>query len=132
VLFIPDKRYCFDHFIPESTIADILDAQGRKIHTLRSVIEHRAMVTHNEPARHWMADHGAPAMAVNAATIKLAHDEFEAARGTYIDVHAWQFTPMSFEANMGLLNSLGLIELRVDRLYPTMRWHNEFSAVLRH
>lgn len=49
---IPDCRYCFDHYLSESNIAEVLEAhfEGRKTHTLASVIEHRALTTHNDSA----------------------------------------------------------------------------------
>jgi SAM-dependent methyltransferase len=49
-LLVPDKRYCFDHFIPTSNLAEVIVAhyERRKVHTLRSVIEHRALTTHND------------------------------------------------------------------------------------
>jgi SAM-dependent methyltransferase len=61
-LIVPDKRYCFDHFIAESTIADVLDAwrEERQRHPLARVIEHAALTTHNDPERHWRGDHGDP------------------------------------------------------------------------
>jgi hypothetical protein len=54
-IVVPDKRFCFDHFLPESSIADVIDAYyaARSTHSLSSVVEHRALTTHNEPLRHW-------------------------------------------------------------------------------
>jgi len=50
-LLIPDHRYCFDALLRPSTIAEVLDAlrNRRSAHSLKSVIEHRAMTTHNDP-----------------------------------------------------------------------------------
>lgn len=41
-LLVPDKRFCFDALLAESTIADVLDAHHaqRKVHALKSVVEH--------------------------------------------------------------------------------------------
>lgn len=128
-LIFPDKRYCFDHFIP--TIADILDAQGHRVHSLRSVIEHRAMTTHNEPHRHWIGDHGAPAMAFDINVVKSAITEYENADGGYIDVHAWQFTPASFSLNVELLSQFGMTNLRVEKAYSTPYNSLEFCAILQ-
>ena len=54
-VIIPDKRYCFDRDIAESTIADILQAheEKRTVHALKSIIEHRALTVHNDASRHW-------------------------------------------------------------------------------
>src|SRR5205823_10898481 len=59
-LVIPDKRYCFDHFLPESNLAEVIAAHHelRTKHTLQKVIEHRSLTTHNFVDRHWRGDHG--------------------------------------------------------------------------
>lgn len=132
-LIVPDKRYCFDHFLPESTIADVLDAHQskRRVHSLRSVIEHRALTTHNDCNRHWAGDHQDPgyrdSVAVRAAQ---AIREHVAANGSYVDVHAWQFTPESFRETMSMLFSLRFTSLRPARVYETPRSRLEFCAVL--
>ncbi len=133
-LLIPDKRYCFDHFIAESTIANVLDAHRAKlrVHRLESVIEHRALITHNDPARHWASDHmdeGHWSTVVPRVAASLA--EFDAAAGAYIDVHAWQFTPSSFRQITQSLFDLGLTQLRPERVYDTPRGTFEFTAVLQ-
>lgn len=132
LLIIPDKRYCFDHFLPESSIAQIIAAyaEGRRVHTLASIVEHMALTTHNDSTRHWAGDHGDPAKG-RAARIRAALDRHEAADGGYVDVHAWQFTPSSFREAIDMLAALGLIGLEVGEVYDTVRGRNEFCAVLR-
>jgi SAM-dependent methyltransferase len=130
----PDKRFCFDRNLAPSTLAEVLQAhqERRKVHTLRSVIEHRAFITHNDAARHWM-ERQAPldeGRQVDGAKVLAAMREYEQAAGGYIDVHAWYFTPDSFRQLLRLLNQLGLTKLRVERLYPTWRGSLEFWAVL--
>lgn len=133
-LIVPDKRYCFDHFLPESTVADVLDAHhaGRRTHSLRSVVEHRALTTHNQCPRHWAGDHAdAGYRASIPARAARAVAEYEAANGGYVDVHAWQFTPPSFRALTGALVELGLTALHPIRSYETPRNRLEFCAVLQ-
>lgn len=132
-LIIPDKRYCFDHFIAQSTIAGIIDAhvERRTKHRLASVIEHRALTTHNDPVRHWRGDHADLHYHSSiAARTKMAIEEYNSANGKYIDVHAWQFTPDSFRQLMTTLVEAGLSPLGVERVYPTPSGRNEFIAVL--
>jgi len=131
-LIIPDKRYCFDHFIAESTIADILQAhhEGRRSHTLKSLIEHRALTVHNEHKRHWLGEHG-NRLRNRTARVEAALREYEAANGVYIDVHAWYFTPDSFGAIVTALRELGLIGLQLAGIYDTARDRNEFCAILK-
>lgn len=132
LLVIPDKRYCFDHFIPESKFAAVAAAaaERRVRHTVESVIEHRAHTTHNDPARHWAGDHGAPTMAAEPGKVAAAVAEYEAAQGGYIDVHAWQFTPLSFSQIMRELYSRRMSALQVTRVHETPPGQFEFCAVL--
>ena len=129
-LLIPDKRYTFDRYIAESTIADILDAHvgKRTVHSLRSVIEHRALTTHNDPRLHW-SEHD-KCLPIEPSRVSNALEEWRAAGGGYIDVHAWYFTPMSFEANVRLMAQLGLTRFQIEHVYATRRGAGEFWAIL--
>ena len=131
-LIIPDKRYSFDALIPESTIANVLLAhhEKRRVHNLQSVIEHRAMVTHNDPSMHWRGEHGPFPPDEQARRVRTAVAEFERAAGNYIDVHAWYWTPVGFRQTMGVLRHLGLTTLAPVRIYGTPRDRFEFCAVL--
>ena len=131
-LLIPDKRYCFDRFISESSIAEIIEAHftHRKGHGIKSVIEHRALTTHNDPMLHWMTPLDIKKSA-DPERVRRAIKEWEDANGEYIDVHAWFFTPDSFAQNISVLAELGLINLEVEYLYPTRYGSNEFWVVLR-
>lgn len=133
-LWIPDKRYCLDHFQAESTIAEVIEAaaEERAFHTLGTLIAQEVLRGHNDPRRHWLGDHGTlpenPAAIVRAA--RALYDESRA-RGEYVDRHAWRFTPDSFRSILELLRELGLTGLRPLRVYPTLFPNNEFWAVLQ-
>ena len=132
-LVVPDKRFCFDHFLAESTIADILDAfeEERSVHRLGSVVEHVALVTHNDPVRHWRGDHGGVGDDERRRRAAEAIAAYRRSAGDYLDVHAWQFTPESFAAAMRTLAGLGLSAFEVEAVYDTPRDRAEFCAVLR-
>jgi hypothetical protein len=132
-LLVPDKRYCFDHFIRESTIADAIDAHfsARIRHTVKSVIEHRALTTHNDPVRHWRGDHGTPFATNDIQRLRDAIDEFKSKPDSYIDVHAWQFTPESFRTMIESVCRIGFAPMRPLRVYQTPFGSNEFFAILR-
>jgi SAM-dependent methyltransferase len=136
VLIIPDKRYCFDHFIPEINLFEVISAfyEKRTRHLPRSVLEHRLATTHNEPARHWRGDNGENRLiGDNAAFIsglKNTLGEAELALSDYVDVHAWQFTPENFRNIVNDLKSAGFINLNVHRIYATNYGSNEFVAIL--
>jgi hypothetical protein len=116
--------------LKDSNVAEVIEAhkQSRERHTLQSVIEHRALTTHNDPVTHWSGAHGEEG--IDSTRVQSAITEFEKTDG-YIDVHAWIFTPSSFRSIISTLFSLGLIQLSVERLYPTLRNSNEFYAILK-
>jgi len=132
-LIIPDKRYCFDHYIAESTIAGVIQAhrEQRRVHSVASVIEHIALTTHNDSGRHWAGDHGPAIPADQPARLQRAAAAHAMSAGGYIDVHAWYFTPDSFRNIMETLGALGLTGLEVAEVYDTAHGRNEFCAVLR-
>ena len=132
LLLLPDKRYCFDHFIPLSNIAEIIAAhhERRTIHTLRSVIEHRALTTHNDSARHWREDHGIYLQDFRQR-LERGLQEFADAKGAYIDVHAWYLTPDSAAEILSTLHRIGVSPFGVARIYPTRNCSIEFWMILR-
>ena len=97
-LIIPDKRYCFDYFIPECSVADVPGAallRSSERHHPANILKHRAMITHNDPVQHWSGLHGDIDYNQN---LKLTNALTEIRNNDgYIDVHAWQFTPESFK-----------------------------------
>jgi hypothetical protein len=130
IVICPDKRFCFDHFISETTIADVLEMYNanRSNHSLRSVLEHRSLTCHNDSVMHWKGDHGSPS--IDVGSIKNALSEYQNTTG-YIDVHSMQFTPASFSIVVSLLNELKLTDFVVERLYSTIFGSNEFFVVLK-
>ena len=134
---IPDRRYCFDHYLPNTNFADVLGAfyDQRRKHNAASVFEHLLLTTHNDAARHWLGDHGpspfdAPITPATIEAVQQTMNRIEVTPG-YIDTHAWQFTPDSFRLLIELLQRAGLIRFEVERLYPTTRNAFEFYAILR-
>lgn len=132
-LAVPDKRYCFDHFIAETTFADVLGAYSReaRLHDAANVIRHFLSTTHNDCMRHWQGDHGAPAWTTNPELITTALDRVARMTGLYADAHAWQFFPESFADLMRGLHEHGFSPFSVERVYPTMYGSQEFYAVLK-
>jgi hypothetical protein len=131
-LIIPDKRYCFDHFIAESTIADVLGAhfEKRRVHSAKSVIEHRALTTHNYPVAHHLGNHGDISSGQHVR-IQSAMDEFWNSDGSYIDVHAWQFTPENFTKIINDLYQLDLIDFTISNVWDTPLNDFEFMVILQ-
>ena len=131
-LLIPDHRYCFDHFFAPSTEQQMIDAhlEKRTVHPDSAVIAHLAHTTHNDAVRHWQGDHGDPDENRTERT-KLAIDALEASHGSYIDVHAWFFTPETFVHTMTSLSKSKYIPFTVGRMFPTRENALEFWVILR-
>jgi SAM-dependent methyltransferase len=133
VILAPDKRFCFDHFMPESTIGDVMEAalERRTLHSARAIVHQNTLRTHNDPVRHWAGDHGEPEN-LRGEPVESAITAYvdSVSKNRYLDRHAWQFTPGSFETIVRLLNEIGLISLPAHRVYSTLSGHHEFWAVL--
>lgn len=94
---IPDKRFCFDHFLPASTLIEVLAAfyEKRSKPTFRSVLEHRCFIVDDymqalNPL--WNCGSGR----ATRQGFDRAFQEFSA--NTYVDVHTFQFTGFTFKA----------------------------------
>lgn len=130
-LIIPDKRYCFDYFLPESSVADVLGASLQKsngLHHPSNVLKNRVMTTHNDSVKHWSGEHGdiESNMLLKVSNVLT---EIIDNKG-YIDVHAWQFTPKSFKKILDILFSITIINLKIIYISDTPFNSNEFCVVL--
>ena len=151
ILFIPDKRYCFDHYHPESTVSEVIDAfaNERKIPRLADVINLAYTRTHNNSILHWLGYHGELLEPDAGAEVMgeyffddgkgISREKFlpliekysEAlAQGKYISTHNWRFTPDSFRYIINLLNALEFIDLPLYRCCHTLWGRQEFVAML--
>ncbi|WP_395666501.1 methyltransferase domain-containing protein [Methylocella sp.] len=133
-LLVPDKRYCFDHFQPATSLADALGAhvEGRRRHSAESLLRAKLIRTHNDPGAHWRGSHGAPiGLSLGDARIREAFGQTAAEASAYADTHAWYFTPESFRDVVCALRRLSLHGLDVERVYNTPFGRIEFAATLR-
>ena len=132
-IIVPDKRYCFDHFIDVSEVAEVEQAFAEKriVHTFKSVHEHVALTTHNNTLLHWRGDHIDPNADTPEVRAAVALEHYTNAAGGYFDVHAWQFTPESFRSVIATVIASHDMQLRVERVYETVYSRNEFTAVIR-
>lgn len=130
-LIIPDKRYCFDYELPLSTIADLIAAhsESQTKPPLAKLIEHRALLSHNNSIRHWLNDHDMAKHHQEVATqVKSATDEFSNFDG-YIDVHCWRFTPLSLLEVLKTLKALNLMPFDSVSISLTPFGRKDFTAV---
>jgi hypothetical protein len=114
-LAIPDKRYCFDHLRPISSLASVIDAHEAKrtIHSAGTAADYFLNVCSIMPGADWK--NSTPKSLSFVHTLDQAKAAVETSRaGTYLDLHAWCFTPASFRLLVADLNSLGMTKLQVD------------------
>ena len=113
---IPNKHHCFDHFIPESTIVDVIAAHYSecKRPSFKSVLEHRVFTSHT------FQDGINPYNALDSSAksrIEMAFKEFS--ENEYVDVHCWQFSPLSIKKIFNQLMVLELIPSIAElKVYP--------------
>lgn len=138
-LAIPDKRYCFDHFKSESSLEEVILAyyDKRARHSASALLAQQLLVTHNDGWKHWLGHHGQPAFVSEdvpaGGWIKKIGDEIKAYAhcASYVDTHAWIFTPTSFARLISSLQSLGFTSLRAEVVHETAFGSHEFYALLR-
>lgn len=133
IAFVPDKRFCFDHFSPYSSVGDVLLAfvEKRTRHTLASVVNLIAGRTHNDAIRHWALDHADPDYVTGYPDrVKTALEIMEGSDGGYIDCHAWRFKPDSFAEICDVLYRLGRMRLRLLEVGDTRENTQEFTVIL--
>lgn len=146
IVICPDKRYQSTHFVPESTIADIMDQDRRDdicsdqsnpthnsthniTHNIKSLLYTHAFQCHNDEKRHWNNDHGE--VHVQTSDIKHAIDQFHHGYPDNYSIQSLFFTPDSFGSAMTILNELNITSFVVDNIYPTRHNQSYFIAVLR-
>jgi hypothetical protein len=134
-LIIPDKRYCFDYYQKETSIAEILDAfiTNRKIPSVLLGIEWNLYSdkTHNYTALHWQNNHGDDI--TKDITIDRIHEAIKfgmLCKDSYQDIHCSRFTPESFMHNISLLSAAKLIPWKIEQISDTSYNSNEFYVVL--
>lgn len=131
-LIIPDKRFCFDHFIPETQLSDVIGNHFENFktrHPLRSILAMECETTHNDPRLHWNNNDGI-AKGIELECYKKALENFEKMNGEYINAHRWRFTPDQFEFIINKLNDLNYINLKIEKIYYTKRNTFHFYAIL--
>jgi len=133
VMVIPDKRFCFDAAHPPSHLGKIIGAhlEGRTVHSFASLFEHDVLRTHNRAGRHWRGRSFGPGYLEDRLTLaKASLERFRESNGSYLNSHAWQFTPSSFDYAMRDLRALDFINLDLEFVCETPAGRNEFTACL--
>ena len=139
-LIIPNASYCFDANLPLSKISEVMHAESekREFHTIESVIDHDALSTHNNPVAHWSLQSklhklgltGRNYQPLDPSKVKKGIEAYTNSIGTYLDVHAWQFNPLTFSDICNCLIDLDIIKF--DKIFCNGPVKNtfEFTAIL--
>jgi SAM-dependent methyltransferase len=122
-LAVPDKRFCFDYFMPISLTGDVLEAASAKRtrHSRKSQFNPVAYNTLVDGEIGWMQG-PIGSLSFLEGDIEQAKKIFDShdtgAESAYVDVHTWYFTPSSFKLIMLELRALGLIDLEEEEYFP--------------
>jgi methyltransferase family protein len=129
ILAVPDATHCFDYFRQLSSISRIIDAHvhGTKYHTAGTAVDHLLNFCTMDNSIVWNTISGGSLEFMNSASAARRLLEQPEA-GTYLDYHAWCFTPSSFRVLIEDLYNLGLISVREVAFIPVDR--SEFFVVL--
>jgi SAM-dependent methyltransferase len=120
-LAVPDRRYTFDFYRPASGLRELIDAhmQGRSLSSPGAAAEHFLQLSRLNGQDTWDSwAKGVPAFVVDVETARVRMER--ALAGTYVDVHAWVFTPHSFRLVVDDLHALGLLHLREAAFHDTV------------
>ena len=121
-LIIPDKRYCFDYFLPISTSGDFIDKYYEKAikPTPGQIFDHFSNASSRFGSGAWQKDKLGEPNELSYAYSKAKSEFIEAIKSDkYCDVHCSRFTPISFQLIISDLFNLGLIDLKVSQFYDT-------------
>lgn len=120
-LALPDRRLCFDIFRPTATTGRLLAAHRAAAprHGYAELFDHVAYLARLEGRAAWTAEPLAGLALDHTLEQAFRHAEQAAAPdAAYVDCHAWQFTPASFELIVLELAALGAIDWRIDWIEP--------------
>lgn len=113
-LAVPDKRYCFDHYRPITSIARIIDSHfhNDRIHTMGTAAEYYLNAVLREGMIAWNSDISGEDRP--RYLLEEAIEEINSVREgkKYVDIHAWCFVPHSFRLLIHDLNFLGFIPFK--------------------
>jgi len=149
-LCIPDYRYCFDYFRNPTNIFEILNSFYNKHYKPSpiSILESKYLTCHNDSIKHWdifnksikniFIDINEKKNLLNNQKEVIINDiEYikniynNSHENNYIDSHVWKFTPFIFKTIIDILYQTNYIDLKIERVYKTLKNSNEFYVILK-
>ncbi len=116
-------------------MSNVLEAQYLKLnrHSLKTQLK-MCEITHNDPLRHWIGDHGIDLVKRNdyneLECYKITLNKF-LNTNEYLDSHKWRFHPENFVFICNSLYRMGLIKLKLEKVYCTEKDSFQFMAILK-
>jgi hypothetical protein len=135
-LGIPDKRFTFDRFRPDSVIAEAVEAYLLHYErpSLRQIFDSAWQAIEMSVSQGWKGEIPASGQRpVRLSRLKPALDLIRGVQesGRYNDAHCWVFTPASFLDLIEEIACLDLLPYVLQRFVPTEPGGYEFFAVFR-
>lgn len=132
-LAIPDKRYTFDYFRKESTVAELIDAYLNRYRrpSTRQIFDHYSNAVNISVNDAWDKT-------LSIKDVELHHSDELAYKlslesldtGRYIDCHCSVFTCDRFIEILEKLFRLNLLNFKVNVIYRTKYYMNEFIVIM--
>lgn len=133
VLAVPDMRYSFDAYRPQTTVGQMLQAreQGDVVPSVRAVYDYISAASTITAADAWGGRRpGLEGSRAHGLDMAIEHVK-KARAGEYVDSHVWMFRPSTLIEQINELGRLGLCEFTVESVRNTRPGQLEFFAVLR-
>ena len=130
-LFLPDCRYCFDHFRTPTSFAEIyyIHTQGIAFAPWH-VLDSHMMVPCNDPKIFTTNKRLFPLLAKRASFAKAKENFAKALDGVFVPVHFSTFTPESFLLLLHEMTMAGVFPYKLADFFPTPKNSFTFGAVL--
>lgn len=131
ITIIPNYKYCFDKFKPQSTLIDVMEAYllSRKIHSQKNILLQQYYSTHNDATLHWAENSGR--IKEEEIPVNNVIESIGQVKSEYTDCHAWFFDEdifMSIFKNPCIEKIIGL---KLQRCYITPPNSHEFIAIFQ-
>lgn len=133
VLAVPDMRYSFDAYRPQTTVGQMLQAhhQGDVVPSVRAVYDALHSASSITAVEAWAGRRSGLKNSRRHPHSQVMPLVERAKEGQYIDSHVWTFRPSTLIEQINELGQLGLCELVVEKVRNTRPNELEFYAVLR-
>ena len=133
-VFVPDHRYCFDHFRTPTSFAEAyyIHQQGIRVPPWRVFDHQLETIPLNDAGRFWFGGGIAAETLSQRSSFESAKELLDVAlSGQYVDVHYSVFSPKSFLLLLYNMINARLFPFRCVEFYPTERNGCTFGVLLQ-